>query len=1363
MTLQTTLQSPYSRDAWLALLRDLFGPSAALFARPAPIPDPAYAGVFTRVLHLGDLTTADGKTAALLDITVAPSVSLPRNRASVRHLAARLVDGTTRQAILAVFHGDPVPDWRFSFIIREKSLDLATGQTRTAETPARRFTYLLGPNETCRTAAERFALLRDADAGRVTLADIETAFKVDKLTKEFYGELSDWYFWALTQVRFPADIEKDKETRNATMTIRLITRLMFIWFLKKKGVIPDCLFDKTSVDAWLSYTDATGSTYYKAILQNLFFATLNFDPKEGARGFVEWGKKGVLAYRYKRFFKRGAADRFLGVCQAIPFLNGGLFENLDKDVETASPRRLDCFSNTEENEKRLAVPDALFFAKEQIVDLSAFYDDKRKSAVRVKGLFEILNAYNFTVEENTPYDQEVALDPELLGQVFENLLASYNPETRTTARKQTGSFYTPREIVQYMVDESLKAHLLEKVGQAFLPAVSPESCALSDSSPAQTGMSAPPPDLSQRLNALFSYTDEPLHLSEAERAAIVQALFTCKILDPACGSGAFPMGVLQQMVHILNRLDPDNTYLKTQALKQVEEETRAVVNDASALDDKMEKMRDTLRLFDETATRPDYARKLLLIENNIFGVDIQPVAVQIAKLRFFISLIVEQPTQRGADILGRGADIPVCDTDEKDPDGEGMPGASACPTHGGADIPVCAGQAGMPAPPCGDDIRPLPNLETNFVAANTLIGITKPADTLFADDPQVAAIERELKANRHRHFFARTTRTKLACRKEDKRLRDRLQQRLVDLASKLDEQVITDNLARIAKLEAERALVLGEKWEERKQTVQDELFGAPKPEQQALPLRVDVNKGRREQINVAIRHCQSRMAAEEAKTRDNAFTREAEKLALWDPYDQNATSPFFDPEWMFGITDGFDIVIGNPPYVRQESIKDQKPLLKTQNYESFEGTADLFVYFYERGIKTLAPAGHLCFITSNKYFRAGYGEKLRAFLSGKNRIRRLIDFGDAPVFEAVAYPSIILIQRGAPEESHSVRAFTWQPGPEIADFPALCDKRSFPIRQTALRADGWQIECKEVLALLAKLRAAGKPLGDYVNGRFYRGILTGLNEAFVVDRATRDRLIAEHPSSAAILKPFLRGRDVKRWRCAFAEQYLIKIESSENAKHLWSGMEPKRAEAVFAKTYPAIHAFMAPYRQALIKRTDQGTYFWELRSCAYWAMFEQPKIIYPDIYEHQSFAWDTEGFYSVNTTYFIPTGEKWLAALLNSQAVEWFYSQTANRIRGGYLRAFSDYMSQIPIPSATPAQQAALAALVDRILAAKVGQAFLPAGQPSSATFSSSSPSQTGMSAPPSIATLEAEIDRLVYGLYGLTAPEVAVVEGKQI
>ncbi|MCX7905992.1 MAG: Eco57I restriction-modification methylase domain-containing protein [Bacteroidetes bacterium] len=566
--------------------------------------------------------------------------------------------------------------------------------------------------------------------------------------------------------------------------------------------------------------------------------------------------------------------------------------------------------------------------------------------------------------------------------------------------------------------------------------------------------------------------------------------------------------------------------------------------------------------------------------------DIQPIAVQIAKMRFFISLAIEQKPDPTQPNLG---------------------------------------------------IRPLPNLETKFVAANTLIGIERPNQAVLRN-PLIDAKEAELRQVRERHFTARTPATKARLRELDAKIR-----------------------AEISEL-----------------------------------LRAD------------------------------GFPRETtEKLANWNPYDQNATADFFDPEWMFGIRNGFDIVIGNPPYIRQEEIKALKPVLQAQGYTCYTGTADLYVYFYERALQLLRDGGVLAFISSNKYFRAAYGEKLRAMLASQT-IHRIIDFGDAPVFTAISYPSIIVLTK-TPAVNNTVRALNWKPGPPIEQLPEIFRAQSFHIAQRDLRPDGWRLESPAALRLLEKLRAAGTPLGEYVKGRFYRGILTGLDEAFVVDRATRDRLIAEHPSSAEILKPFLRGRDIKRWRCEFGEQYLITIESSENKQHPWSGKNEREAERIFAKTYPAIHAWFDTMRQALIDRYDQGQYFWELRFCDYWREFEQSKIIYPDICEHQSFAWDTARFYVGNTAYFISTNQRWLVALLNSQCVEWFYGYICNRVRGSYMRAFSDYMRQIPIPPATSSQQREITALADKILALK----------------------QADPNA--DVSALEREIDERVYRLYGLT------------
>ncbi|MFM6248225.1 MAG: hypothetical protein ACKPEQ_03580, partial [Dolichospermum sp.] len=254
-------------------------------------------------------------------------------------------------------------------------------------------------------------------------------------------------------------------------------RLIFVWFLKEKGLVPDALFNENQLTNLLKSLSAEESTYYKAILQNLFFATLNTemntDEKPDNRKFrgknqqqsgrdAHYGITNV--YRYQDYFTN--ADEFLGLCSNIPFLNGGLFECLDRDKDGDSkptPKgkektkiRIDGFSEREDNV--LSVPNVLFFGEATDVDLNQTYGTKNKK-YKVQGLINIFNRYKFTIDENTPIEEEIALDPELLGKVFENLLAAYNPETETTARKQTGSFYTPREIVNYMVDESLIAYL----------------------------------------------------------------------------------------------------------------------------------------------------------------------------------------------------------------------------------------------------------------------------------------------------------------------------------------------------------------------------------------------------------------------------------------------------------------------------------------------------------------------------------------------------------------------------------------------------------------------------------------------------------------------------------------------------------------------------------------------------------------------------------------------------------------------------------------------------------------------------------------------------------------------------------------
>ena len=386
----------------------------------------------------------------------------------------------------------------------------------------------------------------------------------------------------------------------------------------------------------------------------------------------------------------------LAILREVPFVNGGLFECLDR-VDSESSVRGDDFS--EEKQNRLCLPNELFFGSEREVDLSDVYDDQRRRREKVRGLFEIFGRYKFTVEENTPLEQEIALDPELLGHVFENLTAAYNEDTRTTARKATGSFYTPREIVSYMVDEALIAYLRNHL------TIHVKGSAAGD--------------LGARLRMLVDPTNAHTNPFNAqETVALIDAIDHVKILDPACGSGAFPMGALQRLVDLLQKLDPGNErWREVQHRRAVAETDQAYrIGDQTDRKDRLDEIEAVF-----THNTSDYGRKLYLIENCLYGVDIQPIACQIAKLRFFIALIVDQKV---------------------DP---------AAPNFG---------------------VRPLPNLETRVVAADTLNPVKlNDGGQLTLLDVQVRGLRDQLEQVRHGYFTARTTSKKRTYRKQDADLR----------------------------------------------------------------------------------------------------------------------------------------------------------------------------------------------------------------------------------------------------------------------------------------------------------------------------------------------------------------------------------------------------------------------------------------------------------------------------------------------------------------------------------------------------------------------------------------------------------------
>jgi hypothetical protein len=434
-------------------------------------------------------------------------------------------------------------------------------------------------------------------------------------------------------------------------------------------------------------------------------------------------------------------------------------------------------------------------------------------------------------------------------------------------------------------------------------------------------------------------------------------------------------------------------------------------------------------------------------------------------------------------------------------------------------------------------------------------------------------------------------------------------------------------------------------------------------------------------------------------------------------------------EWRFefpevlnndGVFVGFDVVMGNPPYIRQEEIKELKPLLQ-QRYQCYTGIADIFVYFYEIGLHLLKSKGHLTYISSNKYFRAGYSEKLRQLLTNSTTIYNLIDFGDFPVFEeAIAYPSIITLSKVKPEHNQ-VQILSWNTTKKekIAEFVTVLKKEGLIILQKNLQSDGWRLESSQILDLLTKLRNSGTPLEEYVNGKFYRGILTGFNEAFVIDRETRDRLIAEHPSSAEVIKPLLRGRDVKRWSVEYQDLWLIFTR-----------------RGIDIQKYLAIENYLSQYKKQLTPGMGRkaGSYKWyEIQdNIAYWQEFEQPKIIYPNICKRNEFAWDESGYYTNQKAFIIPCNDKVLLAILNSSVVMFLFQQLLSKLQGDFYEPSSIFMKDFPIPTATESQRQEIENLVQKCLDAN--------GK--------------------NVKNIETEIDQLVYQLYELTPEEIQIIEG---
>lgn len=956
---------------------------------------------------------------------------------------------------LVVFIPEGSKQWRLSLLQIEAEIN-EKGRLEKGYSNPRRHSYLLGEGGSLITPQKNLFELghiaprREGTKQLTAIEDLQSRFSVEALTKEFYNKLYNWYLWAVepsTGVTFPNLVSNDSDDRDeiAIKIIRLITRLLFVWFIKQKGLVPSALFDEEELDKILANFDSQSvddGKYYNAILQNLFFATLNnevtkrrfmSDAFQGKSG--SYGVKTLFRDSNKSSWFKISHDEVLHLFHNVPFMNCGLFECLDRyeksDIDQEKDIFLDGFSSRDSKlgghfKYRAFLPNKLFFAPEHCETVTVEENKKQKRVpITVMGLIPLLKLYNFTVQENTPSDMEVSLDPELLGQVFENLLAAYNPETKESARESTGSFYTPRPIVEYMVNESLIAYLQTKV-----PSVTEDT-----------------------WRALISYNDIEFSLTEDERLLTLNALYECKILDPACGSGAFPMGMLQQMVHITRKLESE---------------------------------------FDP------YKTKLRIINNCIYGSDIQPIAMLISKLRFFISLICEQ--------------------DDKS-----------------INFDDAANNFG---------INTLPNLETKFVAANSLLtaDIHKYADDNWTLDPTLIKLKNELLEIRRQHFSVRTQSSKLKKREEDRLKREEIYKYIINSTSQPDPIKIQMYESRIKHLSAERALYEGEKIVEEYVSTQAELFA----ETEMQLVRKDVNKLHRDRIDAEIADLHKAIEKENNKRNPVGFNAAIKQIADWNPYNQLKFAPFFDPDWMFGIKDGFDIVIGNPPY--GVSIKDdyRKAVVK---YLGKVPDFEIYYYFIEIANKLISEKGILTYIIPNTYLFNNYAKDYRTSLLKSWAIIEILDCTKFSIFDKATVRNTINIWRKDSDgisvgykKSSSTSSFI-----ELINRPRLQMK----VADLLMMNQNWGLAfslSQEKISLVNKISSVGNSLSS-LYPEISQGLIAydkykGQSLEIIESRAYH---YTEYKSG---LKKWLWGQDVRRYQVSWnSREYIDYCDGIANPRN----------------------------------------------------------------------------------------------------------------------------------------------------------------------------------------------------------------------
>jgi type I restriction-modification system DNA methylase subunit len=1129
--LQSILSEPYNYDVWIQVLRSTFG-IRQIYQVPQNILLPSN-DLADSAVEIAQGTTADERLIGVYQIQVKPNVRLEQNKVGLRKLL-RNVYQQVDVALIVFVQGDK---WRFSYVA-----DIGLGEFK-QQTEPKRYTYLLGSGENCRTAAERFEKLQ----GRpLTINDLFDAFSVEKLSKDFFktyklyfeqftAHLYNTPNYRLLLLNNAADLPKGFQDENAKpirdFAKKLLGRMVFLQFLQKKGWMGvtsgstiwkngDKRFTQMLFERHVEAAEKT--TFHSRVLKTLFFETLNT----------------------KR--DNDNAPVSLGANVRVPYLNGGLF---DKDIAY---------------EHDFDFPTNLF-----------------------AGLFDFFEQYNFTIDENDPLDSEVGIDPEMLGHIFENLLEE---------NREKGAFYTPKDIVKYMCQECLIEYLTTNLTNP-------------NTTNAQTNI------FRSDATDLVRYNKVSDTFAVRENAlGINKLLQEIKICDPAIGSGAFPMGLLKEIFECRRLL---YGYLKK--------------NDA----------------FDPALVKKQ------IIQHNIYGIDLENGAVDIARLRFWLALVVDETVPQ-----------PLPNLDYKI-----MQGNSLLETFGGIDLSKLAKQYNnvtMVQEPERDLFGNIQRPQMNMFTDNAMLKIDDLQDmisTFFNETNPLRKAELRRKINDivHNH---------------------------IDYNLELRENQLT----RFIKEALQGSTKLKSTDKRKLDTWQNDLKNLKTTREELHRLQTAVEK----------------------------------------PY-------FLWHLWFSDVFEGggFDVVIGNPPYVQlQKGGGYLAALYENQGFATFTRMGDIYSLFYEKGVNMLAPKGILCYITSNKWMRTNYGESTRQFFVEKTQPLLLIDFGSIQVFEtATVDTNILMLQKpAAKHEKTAPRALRLE-----KDFDITTQALEDYVKQKhylmpALSHTAWVVGEKDIYDIKGQVEAQGTPLADW-DITINRGILTGYNGdletggCFIITAEKRAELIAADPRSAEIIKPILRGKDIKAWYPEFADLYVINTNNgwllkkpykidrdkkvfykTKNATAMpYKRIEPAgkdtfRIDRIIVETdYPTIYAHLQKYQTELEKRSDKGEHWTNLRNCAYDDDFQKPKIIYPNMTKFMPFVYDEKEHFYCNDKGFILTGEnlKYLTCFFNSKLFKYCFSDNFPELQGGTRELRKVFFDKIPVKPIDAAEAVAFERLVDYLVALK--------------------------------------------------------------